>query len=88
MVDRDRSKGLYYVRYANPEVSKKDGKDGSFWSKLAFWKSDEKPKPEQYRILITDSGQSSVVSVQNPSGDPDRSPNGEKILALLKDELK
>ena len=35
--DRDRSKGLYFVRYVDPET---DGqkKDDGFLSKLAFWK--------------------------------------------------
>jgi outer membrane protein assembly factor BamC len=87
VVDRDRSKGLYFVRYADPDlVSSK--KDDGWLSKLAFWKNDDKPKPEQYRIVVNDGGQTSTVLVQDPNGAPDRSPNGQKILALLRDELK
>jgi len=29
-----------------------------------------------------------VVSVQDPGGIPDKSANGEKILTMLKDQLK
>ena len=86
VVDRDRSKGLYFVRYADPDLTKK--KEESWLRKLAFWKADDKPKPEQYRIAITDGGQASTVSIQDPSGAPDHSENGQKILALLKDDLK
>ncbi len=45
VVDRDRSKGTYFVRYANPEVDAK--KEKGFLDKLMFWKDDVE-KPEQY----------------------------------------
>ena len=86
VVDRDRSKGLYFVRYADPDVGGK--KDEGWLAKLQFWKSDSKDKPEQYRVVVAQSDPDSVVTVQDPAGAPDRSPNGEKILALLKDQLK
>jgi outer membrane protein assembly factor BamC len=87
VVDRDRSKGLYFVRYADPDVELKKA-DKGILSKLQFWKSDEKEKPEQYRVVVTEAAPSSVVTVQDPAGSPERSPSGEKILALLKDQLK
>jgi outer membrane protein assembly factor BamC len=84
VVDRDRSKGLYFVRYSDPESQKKDT---GWLSKLMFWKSDEQ-KVEQYRILVAESAPPAVVTVQDNSGSPDKSASGEKILALLKDQLK
>jgi outer membrane protein assembly factor BamC len=84
VVDRDRSKGVYFVRYADPDAQKKDE---GFLSKLMFWKSKDE-KPEQYRIFIAESPPPSIVTVQDPNGAPDKSPNSEKILALLKDQLK
>ncbi|MEO6929240.1 MAG: outer membrane protein assembly factor BamC [Casimicrobiaceae bacterium] len=89
VVDRDRSKGIYYVRYANPEIdmSKKDRESG-FLSKLMFWKSDDKDKPEQYRVLVADAAPHSVVSVQDANGAQDRTAIADKILGLLKDQLK
>ncbi len=87
VVDRDRSKGTYFVRYANPES---DGtkKEKGFLDKLMFWKDDSVGKPEQYRITVAQADPRSVVTVQDPDGAPDRTANGEKILALLKDQLK
>ena len=85
VVDRDRSKGTYFVRYANPESDGK--KEKGFLDKLMFWKVDAE-KPEQYRITVAQADPRSVVTVQDPGGAPDRTANGEKILALLKDQLK
>jgi len=47
VVDRDRSKGVYFVRYANPDL---DGgkKDTGFLSKLMFWK--ETPRTSRSSI--------------------------------------
>jgi len=93
VVDRDRSSGLYYVRYADPEsdMSKKD-KEKGFLAKLFDFKNifnkDEKDKPEQYRIKVVEAAPQSVVSVQDTTGNPEKSQTGEKILALLKDQLK
>ncbi len=90
VVDRDRSTGIYYVRYANPDVdmAKRD-RDSSLLAKMMlFWKPDEKDRPEQYRIKIVEVAPASVVSVQDPNGAPDKTQNSEKILALLKDQLK
>lgn len=86
VVDRDRSKGLYFVRYSNPDLD--PNKQKGWLDRLQFWKSDEKDKPEQYRVLVTQGDPASVVTVQDPLGAEDRSPNSEKILALLQDQLK
>ena len=86
VVDRDRSKGTYFVRYADPES---DGakKDKGFLDKLQFWKTDT-PNVEQYRITVADATPRSLVTVQDPNGAPDKSATGEKILSLLRDQLK
>jgi outer membrane protein assembly factor BamC len=85
VVDRDRSKGLYFVRYSNPDLDVK--KEKGWLDKLAFWKSDD-VKPEQYRVVVTQADPKSVVTVQDPAGAPDKSVNSDKILALLQDQLK
>src|SRR5215471_13253974 len=86
VVDRDRSKGLYFVRYSNPDLDPTKSK--SWFETLQFWKSSEKGKPEQYRVVVTQVDPNSIVTVQDPSGAADRSPNSDKILALLQDQLK
>ena len=52
-----------------------------------FWR-DTTEKPEQYRISIAQADPRSIVTVQDPSGAPDKTATGEKILSLLKDQLK
>jgi len=90
VVDRDRSKGLYFVRYSDPELARKkeDGWLANAISKIQFWKPDPVQKPEQYRVVVTQADPRSLVTVQDPAGVADSSVNGEKILALLKDQLK
>jgi len=90
VVDRDRSTGIYYVRYANPDIdmAKRDRESSWLGKLMTFWKPDEKDRPEQYRIKVVEESPASIVSVQDPNGAPDKTANGEKILALLKDQLK
>jgi outer membrane protein assembly factor BamC len=85
--DRDRSKGLYYVRYLDPDIDGK-GKSGSGWSRLAFWRSDNDKKDEQFRISVADADNGSEVRVQNAEGASTKSPTAGRILALLQEELK
>src|SRR5215470_212594 len=87
VVDRDRSKGLYYVRYANPDLDVKK-MDKGILDKIKSAFRTEETKPEQYRVVVTKADPQSVVTVEDPAGAPDRSPNSDKILALLKDQLK
>jgi outer membrane protein assembly factor BamC len=85
--DRDRSKGLYYVRYLDPDIDGKD-KSGSGWSRLAFWRSDTGKNDEQYRISVADADNGSEVRVQDAKGASANSPTAGRILALLQEELK
>ena len=86
--DRDRSKGLFYVRYIDPEADLKDTKEG-FLEKLKFWKSTPKSAQPQYRIHVADAGASmSQVQVQDSKGAAESSTTGKKILGLLYEQLK
>lgn len=86
--DRDRSKGLYYVRYIDPQTDNKSDQ-GGFLSKLKFWGSD-KPKPsEQFRIHVKDvEAAGSQVNVLNKEGTPGQSDTASRILTLLYEQLK
>lgn len=91
VVDRDRSQGLYYVRFADPEaaMTRKDRQESWLGKLVSIFKpSDEKDKPEQYRIKIAGKTPNSVVSVLDPDGTPDRTAASGKILALLQNQLK
>jgi len=88
VVDRDRSTGVYFVRYADPDSDVAKARDQGWLAKLMFWKQDEKDRPEQYRIKVIETAPNSVVTVQDPKGDQDRTANGERILALLREQLR
>jgi outer membrane protein assembly factor BamC len=83
--DRDRSKGIYYIRYVDPEIDQqKDEK--SIFSKLAFWRKDtEENKQEQYRIFVKSTGANTEVSIMDPI---EKVEIANKILNLLRDQLK
>jgi outer membrane protein assembly factor BamC len=86
--DRDRSKGLFFVRYIDPEVDLKDTKEG-WLDKLKFWKPTPKAAQPQYRIHVADAGASmSQVQVQDSKGAAESSSTGKKILGLLYEQLK
>ena len=88
--DRDRAKGLYYVRYADPDadMKSKDEKPGLL-DKLAFWKSSEpKVKAEQYRVSVAQESEGSQVRVLGKDGKADATATGHRILSLLHQELK
>lgn len=53
--DRDRSKGLFFVRYIDPEAEAKSGQDKGLLDKLAFWRKDEpvaKPQAVQEKGFL------------------------------------
>jgi outer membrane protein assembly factor BamC len=88
--DRDRSKGLYYVRYIDPATDSGSKNEG-FLAKLAFWRSEPKvdlSKLPQYQVLITDTKETSQVQVLTKDGAPDTSETSRKILGLLYNQLK
>jgi len=81
--DRDRQKGIYFVRYADPESDKDDR------SLFAKWfTSDPKVKAQQYRVQISQGGTTSQVNVLSKDGAADSSKTAQRILALLHEQLK
>lgn len=85
--DRDRSKGLYFVRYVDPEIDGQKTEDG-FLSKLAFWKGSAPNPQTKYRIFVKDGGGLTSVQVLSFEGGIDQSETSKKILGLLYDQLK
>jgi outer membrane protein assembly factor BamC len=88
--DRDRQKGQYFVRYADPEkdMEKRDNKPGLL-SKLAFWRpSDPKVSTEQYRVHIRQFAGKCVVQVLAKDGTADGSQSSRRIISLLHEQLK
>jgi outer membrane protein assembly factor BamC len=90
--DRDRSQGLYFVRYVDLDPDTKKN-DKGFVSKLMFWKGDA-AKAEtgaRYRVFIKGVGSAdgkSTVQVLTREGGVDKSESAKRILGLLHEQLK
>jgi len=87
--DRDRQKGLFYVRYADTDAAA-EKKEESLLSRLAFWRSsDEKTgKTQRYRIEVRQTGDNSEVKVLDEVGAPAPAGTSQRILAILHKQLK
>lgn len=86
--DRDRSKGLFFVRYIDPDAEAKSSSTQGFLDKLAFWRKDDPANKPQYRLFVSESAGISEVVVQTPDGKVDNSPTAKRILSLLLEQLK
>jgi outer membrane protein assembly factor BamC len=88
--DRDRQKGLYFVRYADPEseITRKSA-EKSWFSWLAFWREDgPKVIAEQYRVAVAGEADTSRVQVLDKNGAASSTPTSRRILTLLHEQLK
>jgi outer membrane protein assembly factor BamC len=83
--DRDRSKGIYFVRYVNP----KDLGDSRGWFGRTFGKTDDADKKAKvYRVVVQDRGQNQIViSVQDSDGKPENTATGNQLLTTLVRQL-
>jgi len=87
--DRDRSKGIYFVRYVDPDADNKSTQQKGFLSKLnPFSKTEKSISKEQFRIQIKDADAISEVSVLNKDGVEEKSDTANRILSLLYEQLK
>ena len=82
--DRDRSQGMYFVRYVAP---KDDKKEPGFLGKL-FGSSAKAVPPLKYRIVVRSQGDATTVSVLNAAGAPETSANASSIVRVLAEDLK
>ena len=85
--DRDRSGGLYFVRYVDPAQAGKE--EPGFFSRMfsGSGKSGSQT-PARYRIAVKASGDRTTVSVLDAQGAPESSEIGKRIVALLVEDLK
>ena len=84
--DRDRQKGLYFVRYADPESEMRVNR--GFLDRLLALGQPIPLKTEQYRVQVRQAGTASQVAVLNKDGANDSSATARRILTLLHEQLK
>jgi len=90
--DRDRSKGVYFVRYIDPEIEGgRSAKKPGFLSRIFGSGQARADASPRFRIEVTAEGERSQVLVRDPQGQPvadvDRKTVG-RILALLQEQMK
>lgn len=84
--DRDRTKGTYFVRFLDPEFEAKQREQQGIFSKL--FGGDLKIDAPRFRVVLETAGAGTRVQVQSIDGKPEQSATGEKILTLLRDQLR
>jgi len=85
--DRDRTQGLYFVRYVDPKFAGRD--EPNFFSRLlSLGKKNDDGGPAKYRVKVAGEATSSTVSVLDSAGKPESGEAGKRIAALLLEDLK
>ncbi len=88
--DRDRNKGVYFVRYSDPEseMQQKRG-DKGFLGRLLDFNSNKAKPAEKYQIQVKDaSGAATQVAVMGEGGGRANEQTANRILGLLHEQLK
>jgi outer membrane protein assembly factor BamC len=82
--DRDRARGIYFVRYVDITSDKKEP---GFFGKL-FSGSTPTTPPLKYQIALKSVGEATTVSVLNAQGVAESSANAQRIVQVIVDDLK
>ncbi len=82
--DRDRQKGIYFVRYVSGTGQEQPG----FFARLFGAKKTEGPVLNKYRIAVSSQGAGSLVQVLNEQGQAESADNAGKILKILAPEIR
>jgi outer membrane protein assembly factor BamC len=89
--DRDRSQGLYFVRYVDQDLdaNNKTASDKGFFSRMfSSSSSDKDKKAQRYRVVVKGVGAATQITVLNDKGAAEASSVAGKILSLLNEQLK
>jgi len=84
--DRNRSEGVYFVRYNDPM---KENEDPGILSKLAFWQEEKNiDKESRYQVKLTPDGSLTQITILNEASTRDNSPTAVRILTLLHEQMR
>jgi outer membrane protein assembly factor BamC len=83
--DRDRTAGLYFVRYVDPKALAQE--DPGFFARL-FGSGTPAATPVRYRIQVAAAGDRTRVAVLDAAGAPDTSESAQRMIAVLVGELR
>jgi outer membrane protein assembly factor BamC len=81
--DRDRSKGIYQVRYVPvPDAKNEPG----FFQKLLT--SKKEAQPQKFQVIVQTANEKSTVTVRDAGGAPDQTDSATGILKVLDKEIR
>ena len=83
--DRNRSAGIYYVRYNDPAAEQES--KGFFYS-LKFWSDDKSGRDIEYRVQLREQGSTTEVVVFDARDQRDTTPTAKRILNLLQEQIR
>lgn len=81
VTDRDRSHGLYYIRYADPDSIRSNGVFGALFG-------DKDTRAEEYQLEIVENAGKCTLRILDKNGKPSNSDTAKRILRLLQEQLK
>ena len=88
--DRDRSRGVFFVRYAGADAAE-EGERKGWLSRLEFWGDDDgaNAEPVAYRIHLAEEGSDATrVGVLDGDGERETGPAANRILTVLHELLE
>ncbi len=77
--DKDRAKGVYFVRIT--EAAKEKG----WLDKMAFWRNEDSAKPMRYQVTVHEDGTNCEVAASNDKGESN--PATQRIIDVLYQNL-
>jgi outer membrane protein assembly factor BamC len=86
--DRDRSSGIYFVRYS--ELSGAQQEEKGFFSKLAFWQDDQDSidKETQYQVKLSEQDQGTRVEIRDQDGAEAGVQASARILTMIHEQIR
>lgn len=83
--DRDRTLGIYYVRYVDPRSIGKE--EPGFWSRL-FGNTDNPLEVKRFRVVVRANGPQTVVAILDNAGLVDKGETAKRVAPQLLAELR
>lgn len=84
--DRDRSSGIYYVRYNDPMADVET--DESWLSKLKFWDGGDVEEDARYQIFVQSGATTTEIIVMDPEGNKLLTDTAARILTLIHEQIQ
>lgn len=86
--DRDRSAGLYYIRFIPADAQAKSGGLFGLFSGSKDKDADQDETQNRFQVLVKAQPGGPVVSVRNIKGELEKSKTGERLIDLLYQQLR